>query len=197
MKNRLKVLRAENDLSQAELANRLGVSRQTVNALETGKYDPSLPLAFKIAKLFALQIEEIFFPRRVGGKLELELIGQNFGAASPAAPFLLRYFRILNPFKRAGVASVSRAAAKSAIKSSGCSNPTDTRNRSTGVCDSSPSATARCSIKLSTPPKLVAWANKLVESRYHRRLFDAAIDLKREHAAKAAHLPAGNFVPRV
>jgi putative transcriptional regulator len=61
MKNRLKVLRAERDWSQADLAERLGVSRQTINALETGKYDPSLPLAFKLARLFALAIEEIFF----------------------------------------------------------------------------------------------------------------------------------------
>jgi putative transcriptional regulator len=60
MKNRLKVLRAERDWSQADLAERLDVSRQTVNALETGKYDPSLPLAFKIARLFALPIETIF-----------------------------------------------------------------------------------------------------------------------------------------
>jgi putative transcriptional regulator len=63
MKNRLKVLRAERDWSQAELAERLAVSRQTVNALETGKYDPSLPLAFKIARLFGLRIEEIFDPK--------------------------------------------------------------------------------------------------------------------------------------
>jgi putative transcriptional regulator len=62
VKNRLKVLRAERDWSQAELADRLAVSRQTVNALETGKYDPSLPLAFKIARLFGLRIEEIFDP---------------------------------------------------------------------------------------------------------------------------------------
>jgi putative transcriptional regulator len=60
MKNRLKVLRAERDWSQADLADRLEVSRQTVNALETGKYDPSLPLAFKIARLFAQSIESIF-----------------------------------------------------------------------------------------------------------------------------------------
>lgn len=58
--NRLKVLRAENDWSQAELAGRLGVSRQAVNAVETGKHDPSLPLAFKIARLFNMPIEEIF-----------------------------------------------------------------------------------------------------------------------------------------
>ncbi len=62
MKNRLHVLRAERDWSQADLAERLGVSRQTVNALETGKYDPSLPLAFKIAHLFGMKIEEIFNP---------------------------------------------------------------------------------------------------------------------------------------
>lgn len=60
MKNRLKVLRAERDWTQADLADALEVSRQTVNAIETGKYDPSLPLAFKIARLFEKQIEEIF-----------------------------------------------------------------------------------------------------------------------------------------
>lgn len=60
MKNRLKILRAERDWSQAGLADRLKVSRQSVNAIETGKYDPSLPLAFRIADLFALPIEEIF-----------------------------------------------------------------------------------------------------------------------------------------
>ena len=60
MKNRLKVLRAERDWSQADLAQRLDVSRQSVNAIETGKYDPSLPLAFKIARLFGRPIEEIF-----------------------------------------------------------------------------------------------------------------------------------------
>ena len=60
MKNRLKVLRAERDWSQADLADRLEVSRQTINALETGKYDPSLPLAFKIARLFGQPIEAIF-----------------------------------------------------------------------------------------------------------------------------------------
>ncbi len=62
MKNRLRVLRAERGWSQAELAQRLGVSRQTVNAIETGKYDPSLPLAFKIAELFGQPIESIFTP---------------------------------------------------------------------------------------------------------------------------------------
>jgi putative transcriptional regulator len=62
VKNRLKVLRAERDWSQAELGERLAVSRQTVNAIETGKYDPSLPLAFGIARLFGQRIEEIFFP---------------------------------------------------------------------------------------------------------------------------------------
>jgi putative transcriptional regulator len=60
MRNRLKVLRAERDWSQLDLAERLGVSRQSVNAIETGKYDPSLPLAFRIADLFGLAIEEIF-----------------------------------------------------------------------------------------------------------------------------------------
>ena len=60
MKNRLKVLRAERDWSQQDLAERLKVSRQSVNAIETGKYDPSLPLAFRIADIFELAIEEIF-----------------------------------------------------------------------------------------------------------------------------------------
>lgn len=60
MKNRLKVLRAERDWSQGELAERLAISRQSANAIETGKYDPSLPLAFRIADLFGMQIEEIF-----------------------------------------------------------------------------------------------------------------------------------------
>ena len=60
MKNRLKVLRAERDWSQAELGGRLGVSPQSVNAIETGKYDPSLPLAFKIGRLFDMAIEEVF-----------------------------------------------------------------------------------------------------------------------------------------
>lgn len=60
MRNRLKVLRAERNWSQAELAERLDVSRQSVNAIETGKYDPSLPLAFKIAAVFGLPIEQIF-----------------------------------------------------------------------------------------------------------------------------------------
>ena len=60
MKNRLRVLRAERQWSQAELGDRLDVSRQAVNAIETGKYDPSLPLAFKIARLFEMRIEEIF-----------------------------------------------------------------------------------------------------------------------------------------
>ena len=60
MKNRLKVLRAERDWSQQDLADRLGVSRQSVNAIEKGRYDPSLPLAFSIAEIFQLAIEEIF-----------------------------------------------------------------------------------------------------------------------------------------
>ena len=62
MKSRLRVLRAERTWSQAELAERLNVSRQTINALETERYEPSLGLAFKIAKLFALKVEEIFQP---------------------------------------------------------------------------------------------------------------------------------------
>ena len=60
MKNRIKVLRAERNLTQADLALMLDTSRQTINALETGKYDPSLPLAFKIARTFNLAIEDIF-----------------------------------------------------------------------------------------------------------------------------------------
>lgn len=60
MKNTLKVLRAQHDLSQAALAEKLDVSRQTINAIEKGKYDPSLPLAFRIARLFDQPIEEIF-----------------------------------------------------------------------------------------------------------------------------------------
>ena len=68
MKNRLRVLRAERDWSQAELAERLGVSRQTVNAIETEKYDPSLPLAFAIAHLFELRIEDVFQPQPAQSK---------------------------------------------------------------------------------------------------------------------------------
>jgi putative transcriptional regulator len=62
MKNRLRVLRAERDWSQAELAGRLSVSRQTVNAIENERYDPSLPLAFAIARLFETRIEDVFTP---------------------------------------------------------------------------------------------------------------------------------------
>ncbi|HKO98411.1 MAG TPA: helix-turn-helix transcriptional regulator [Pyrinomonadaceae bacterium] len=61
MKNRLKVLRAENNLTQEDLAQRVGVSRQAINAIETGKYDPSLPLAIKLGKLFSKPVEDIFF----------------------------------------------------------------------------------------------------------------------------------------
>lgn len=67
MKNTLRVLRAESGWAQRDLADRLGVSRQTINALERGKYDPSLPLAFKIAKLFGLSIEDIFDPEEAPG----------------------------------------------------------------------------------------------------------------------------------
>ncbi|MDZ3823900.1 MAG: helix-turn-helix transcriptional regulator [Pseudoxanthomonas sp.] len=62
MNNRLKVLRAERGWSQADLAERLGISRQSVNAIETGRYDPSLPLAFRIAAVFGQRIEAIFSP---------------------------------------------------------------------------------------------------------------------------------------
>jgi putative transcriptional regulator len=62
MNNRLRILRAERHWSQADLADALGVSRQTINAIETGKYDPSLPLAFKIAQVFTTAIETIFIP---------------------------------------------------------------------------------------------------------------------------------------
>ena len=62
MKNRLKVLRADRDWTQADLADRLHVTRQTINAIEKSKYDPSLPLAFKIAAVFGMPIEEIFSP---------------------------------------------------------------------------------------------------------------------------------------
>lgn len=60
MNNRLRILRAERNWSQADLAERLGISRQSVNAIETGRFDPSLPVAFQLARLFALPIEEIF-----------------------------------------------------------------------------------------------------------------------------------------
>ncbi len=62
MRNRIRVLRAEREWSQAEVADRLGIARQTINALETGKYAPGLPLAFKISKLFEKPVEEIFDP---------------------------------------------------------------------------------------------------------------------------------------
>jgi putative transcriptional regulator len=67
VKNRLKVLRAERDWTQAQLATELDVSRQTINAIEKGKFDPSLPLAFKVARLFGLSIEEIFEDEVAGG----------------------------------------------------------------------------------------------------------------------------------
>jgi putative transcriptional regulator len=65
VKNRLKVLRAERDWSQAQLADRIGVARQTIVALESGKYAPSLPLAFRIGKVFRVSVEEIFDPDTV------------------------------------------------------------------------------------------------------------------------------------
>lgn len=68
MKNTLHILRAESGWSQSELAERLDVSRQTVNALERGKYDPSLPLAFKIARLFGRRIEDVFVPDEDGAE---------------------------------------------------------------------------------------------------------------------------------
>ena len=67
MNNRLKILRAERNWSQADLAERLAVSRQSVNAIETGKYDPSLPLAFRIARVFGLAIEAIFDDQNAAG----------------------------------------------------------------------------------------------------------------------------------
>ena len=66
MKNQLRIARAEQQWSQADLAVKLGVSRQTVNAIETERYDPSLPLAFKIAEVFGKPIEQLFFPRGAG-----------------------------------------------------------------------------------------------------------------------------------
>lgn len=74
MKNHLRVLRAERGWSQADLAERLGVSRQTVNAIETGKYDPSLPLAFKIARVFGLTIEDIFEDESPTSKPEVQRV---------------------------------------------------------------------------------------------------------------------------
>jgi putative transcriptional regulator len=71
MKNRLRVLRAERDWSQADLADRLSVSRQTVNSIENERYDPSLPLAFAIARVFAVRIEDVFTPD--AGPPELDL----------------------------------------------------------------------------------------------------------------------------
>jgi putative transcriptional regulator len=70
MKNRLRVLRAERDWSQAELATRLGVARQTVNTIENSKYDPSLPLAFEIARVFGKKIEDIFEPNGIEPRLD-------------------------------------------------------------------------------------------------------------------------------
>jgi len=74
VKNRLRVLRAERGWSQADLAERLEVSRQTVNAIETGKYDPSLPLAFRIARVFGLTIEDIFEDESPTSKPEVQRV---------------------------------------------------------------------------------------------------------------------------
>jgi len=74
VKNRLKVLRAEQNWSQLDLANRLGVSRQTINAIETEKYDPSLPLALKIGKLFGQNVEAIFFLEEAGSDPRREVM---------------------------------------------------------------------------------------------------------------------------
>ena len=76
MRNRLKVLRAERDWSQTDLADRAGVSRQAITALETGKYDPSLPLALRIGRLFGKPVEEIFF-------LDEETPAQGAGSSPP------------------------------------------------------------------------------------------------------------------
>lgn len=75
MKNRLKVLRAERDWTQADLAKELDVSRQTVNAIEKGKFDPSLPLAFKMARLFKCQIEAVFSDEETQRELNLDAFG--------------------------------------------------------------------------------------------------------------------------
>jgi putative transcriptional regulator len=77
MKNRLKVLRAERNWSQADLAGQLEVSRQSVNAIETGKFDPSLPLAFKLARLFGLTIEEIFADEEAGSELASQQVSKS------------------------------------------------------------------------------------------------------------------------
>jgi putative transcriptional regulator len=77
VKNRLKVLRAERNWSQADLAGRLEVSRQSVNAIETGKFDPSLPLAFKLSRLFGLRIEEIFADEEVGSESASQRVSES------------------------------------------------------------------------------------------------------------------------
>ena len=81
MNNTLRVLRAELRWSQSDLADRLGVSRQTVNAIETGKYDPSLPLAFKVARLFGRTIEDIFTPDDEPLPADIQYKEQNNGIA--------------------------------------------------------------------------------------------------------------------
>jgi putative transcriptional regulator len=82
VRNRLRVLRAERDWSQARLADELEVSRQTVNAIETGRYDPSLPLAFRIARVFGQPIEAIFFPDG-SSEAEEEDVNEPRGGALP------------------------------------------------------------------------------------------------------------------
>jgi putative transcriptional regulator len=79
MKNRLKVLRAERNWSQADLAGQLEVSRQSVNAIETGKFDPSLPLAFKLARLFGARIEEIFADEEEASKPASQQVSESAG----------------------------------------------------------------------------------------------------------------------
>jgi len=83
MNNRLKVLRAEHEWSQKQIADVLGVSRQTINAIETGKYDPSLPLAFKLADCFHLPIEAIFLPQSI------EPVAPATATPTPPDPFAL------------------------------------------------------------------------------------------------------------
>ncbi|WP_392435925.1 Clp protease N-terminal domain-containing protein [Chlorogloeopsis fritschii PCC 9212] len=95
MKNRLRILRTEHNWSQAELAERLGVSRQTINAIETGKYDPSLPLAFQIAQLFDSSIEEIFFPEEGAMFLQPQSLKAEQLLKSPFVRFTPKAVRVI------------------------------------------------------------------------------------------------------